>query len=135
MTRAVVLSCALVAGACQPVRMTSAEPYPVLVGPVKRIGGAAEPALEPGAKFEGQSEMFVNVCLWLAYPSFVVTMPSMDGGSGAALRRAYASYAGKRRLTEVTARVSAVDVGGWSSLFASCYSHHWWAAPEGMVAP
>jgi hypothetical protein len=135
MMRLIAVVGLLAVTACQPIRMTSAEPYPVLVGPVARIGGKAEPAREPGAKFEGRSEMFVSICLWLAYPSFVATMPSGDGGTGAAVQRAYASYAGKRRLTEVSARVSDVDVGGWSSLFGNCYSHHWWAAPEGTVAP
>lgn len=124
---------------CETVAMTSSARYPILLGPIDRIGGApADASAHPhpsAAEFEGEDEAELDFCLIVAAPWFSMTHPIADGGLDASIERVYAAYAGKKPLSSLTARVDAIDVGAYTSYLAACYAHAWWAGAEGAVAP
>jgi hypothetical protein len=123
---------------CANVSLTSTQAFPILLGPVDRIGGSPAPFKEPSderTQFEGESGMYIYACLATAYPVVSVTRPNGDGFTDFHAMNAFAQFAGKQKLADLSARLSEINVGAWSSYLAGCYGHHWWVAPRGAVMP
>jgi hypothetical protein len=120
--------------ACHPIAARSAAPYPILLGPVDRIGGKPSPATGVAdVKFDGETQNDFLLCVNTLAPTVSATQPSGDGGMQAHSQQSFAKLAGERPLASYNARLEDISAGAYVWFLAGCYEHKWWSGGDGHL--